>query len=1259
MRFLGLFFRKRFPAVVAVSGMLVAAGAAAEENEKYSMLIADFERPESAGQFIPMKDNPQKVTWVNDPKLVLDGKGTGRWYVPAAGKGEHQWPRATFNLPENLQTWEAFDQLELDIFNPDPAESRFGINIYDSDGNAYGSHTCAIAPGRSVFRWDLPDAVRERPILRIMLVTGNPVREYTLYLDNIRVSATRESLKKRIDRQLTRLQADWQESLWRRAGMQDRFLAFQSRLLELKNSSAGLAGDLKKFSALRKEYSTAKKHLIAKLCAQGIEEFNRCYPASAVWGYGWTDGLQKVYRKDLPFLGRVGGTPEISLARRETEGVQIVLRSRRDLKNVRLTVGELRNRAGGAVLPVQNIRTAVVGHVKTLPPPYPVERPAEWHPDPLLGYLTQIPLEKDVWQAFFLDVKTDPDTPSGIYEGYITASADDAPDLRIPWKVRVWDFTLPEELSQPRLVNFNTDGNHTIYTEDEKAREEFIRFREGKTTLDRLSPEARRLWELELATRDLLLEHLICPNALYITRRRHKIEEILSWNARRASCYNITYVPPQRVAKGQGYPDWIRRVVLGNLAALVPDLRKHDLMKKSYLYCFDEINDEKFFSAVEILTEIRKLYPDIRIVTTAYDPDFGRSSGLDKVIDCWVPQVERFEEQKELIREVRKSGKKVWYYSCLWDPGMDMLIEKPLTGVRLLTGLNQVRLGSDGFLYYAVNSGQWQHKPIAADTPLTEHNGRGCGKFNGEGLLVYAAKSGPQPSIRLKAFRDGLEDIEYCALLRKLPADKLTPAGRAKREALLKVPVAVITDLEIFDQTGEAVNAWRNEVGAMLEHYTRFLTPEPTEAAAFSTQPVQAASTARAQPETGKRVRPQVGKTLLQIRSYPKVCKLGEKATFTVKALCDGQLINSGSITVRFTNSGGAVLEERTVLFADGNPARLTFSLNEPGIVMAETGELCDAGGNEMTMKSYPRAATGFEPEKIRPVEPVPADFMNFWQGHLKRVAGASVTVAPMPGKTYRHHDAFLLTANMPGKEKFYAVMLVPKTPGKHAVWLGIPGAGPGSGVLWPAENEKDKILVQAHVHRYPPSADREKMRQSLNAFQMDLGMMYCYENASDRERFFYRRVICGLNVIADYLAARSDYDGRNFHVMGSSQGGALSIALTGLNKNVTACAVNVPAMCDHSGWKVGRAPGWPGFHRLGCDATAPYYDSCNFAAFIKVPFFMAVGYVDKIAPPAGGYAAFSQVSGPKEFLPMYTRGHEIPKEFHVKSADFFRRHTR
>ena len=52
------------------------------------------------------------------------------------------------------------------------------------------------------------------------------------------------------------------------------------------------------------------------------------------------------------------------------------------------------------------------------------------------------------------------------------------------------------------------------------------------------------------------------------------------------------------------------------------------------------------------------------------------------------------------------------------------------------------------------------------------------------------------------------------------------------------------------------------------------------------------------------------------------------------------------------------------------------------------------------------------------------------------------------------------------------------------------------------------------------------------------------------------------------------EWDRKHMVIDGSSQGGGSALILSGLNKNITALAANVPALCDHGGVKTGRSSG-------------------------------------------------------------------------------------
>ena len=133
-----------------------------------------------------------------------------------------------------------------------------------------------------------------------------------------------------------------------------------------------------------------------------------------------------------------------------------------------------------------------------------------------------------------------------------------------------------------------------------------------------------------------------------------------------------------------------------------------------------------------------------------------------------------------------------------------------------------------------------------------------------------------------------------------------------------------------------------------------------------------------------------------------------------------------------------------------------------------------------------------------------------------------------------------------------------------------------------------------------------------------------------------------------DYLATRPDWDGKTLLVTGASQGGLQSMVAAGLNSNVTAIIMDVPAGCDNTADQAGRMAGWPYWmnNSNGKDAgkvrqTAGYYDAVSFASRITCPVLAGIGLVDLTARPAGIFAAINQMKGPVEVAVMPAAAHQ------------------
>ena len=107
---------------------------------------------------------------------------------------------------------------------------------------------------------------------------------------------------------------------------------------------------------------------------------------------------------------------------------------------------------------------------------------------------------------------------------------------------------------------------------------------------------------------------------------------------------------------------------------------------------------------------------------------------------------------------------------------------------------------------------------------------------NGDGRFIYPPEAaaeaqpaqpvldGPVDSIRWEMLRDGIEDYEYLAMLRRLLAAKgakLTAAQREPYDALLAVPEAITSSMTAFTKSPAPIEAQREAVARAIERLSR------------------------------------------------------------------------------------------------------------------------------------------------------------------------------------------------------------------------------------------------------------------------------------------------------------------------------------------------------------------------------------------------------------------------------------------------------
>ncbi len=273
------------------------------------------------------------------------------------------------------------------------------------------------------------------------------------------------------------------------------------------------------------------------------------------------------------------------------------------------------------------------------------------------------------------------------------------------------------------------------------------------------------------------------------------------------------------------------------------------------------------------------------------------------------------------------------------------------------------------------------------------------------------------------------------------------------------------------------------------------------------------------------------------------------------------------------------------------------------------------------------------EPTKLMPVAPRPADFDAFWAGKLALLAKVpmrpiltEVTTATPGIKLYKVQlDS--LNSHVQG------YLAVPLKKGPHPAmvayqWAGVYPLIPAICAIRAAEGW---LCFNVSSHDMP--------LDSANGAPKN----YYEIGNTSRETSYYLAMYLRDTRALDWVRTLRSWNKKTLVVTGTSMGGHQSLVTAGLNPGkVTAVLVNEPSGGDTNAALGGRKaayPNWP-VSDAKVAATAPYFDTANFAARIAAPTMAAVGFVDNTCPPASVFSAVNQIKAPKEIIPMIDSDH-------------------
>lgn len=332
-----------------------------------------------------------------------------------------------------------------------------------------------------------------------------------------------------------------------------------------------------------------------------------------------------------------------------------------------------------------------------------------------------------------------------------------------------------------------------------------------------------------------------------------------------------------------------------------------------------------------------------------------------------------------------------------------------------------------------------------------------------------------------------------------------------------------------------------------------------------------------------------------------------------------------------------------SVAFVNGEALVRMGTMQEPGFLACQY-EFKAADGK----KYSDLVKVAYRPEQIKTFTPMPKDFEQFWQKALQEARDIpfEAEYRDIPDATNDQFVTKLVRLHV-GKNKWIqGYLTTPLSPAREAggeaslpVVLCPPGAG--SQKVYPSDYfpRQGCIYLKIEIHdndQLLPDEAYNQMRHTKCEGYMRRGM-------ASKDTYYYKDVYVGCARAVDFLCSLPQWDHKNVIVTGGSQGGALTIVTAALNEKVTVCAPFYPALCDLTAFLHQRAGGWPKFFTSWSNdsqvdipadqaiETLQYFDVVNFARNLKVPTFMSWGYSDDTCSPTSIWAAWNEITAPKQ----------------------------
>lgn len=291
--------------------------------------------------------------------------------------------------------------------------------------------------------------------------------------------------------------------------------------------------------------------------------------------------------------------------------------------------------------------------------------------------------------------------------------------------------------------------------------------------------------------------------------------------------------------------------------------------------------------------------------------------------------------------------------------------------------------------------------------------------------------------------------------------------------------------------------------------------------------------------------------------------------------------------------------------------------------------------------------AIGSNPEQVSSPLNRPDDFEDYWQRAKRELAAVApqYKMIRQDSLCTPEREVFLVEMRSLGNILVRGWYLRPTAPGRYPAILQVQGYSSDRKANQGYQgNDMAAFVLNIRGH----GNSRDHINPGFPG--------YLLHHIEDKELYIYRGAYMDCIRAVDFLYSRPEVDTSRVVVEGGSQGGALSFATAALdNERIKLCAPQVPFLSDFEDYF--KVAVWPGNEfknyveehpEVGWDQvyhTLSYIDIKNLAPWIKAPVLMSVGLEDPVCPPHINFAAYNQLSAPKEYIVYPRAGHGLPGE--------------